>query len=84
MLTGVGRLTAAEREREPRSLGLVAWYDGYMQASYGARPSPMPRRLDAAEARSWREGWAEGWRERRCHDAHGFAPHTDEAHREGL
>lgn len=75
-----GRLTKAELAREPRHLHVVAYYDGYMQASYGADPSPMPRRLTVDEARSWREGWAEGQRERRCHAAHGFTPCREELH----
>jgi hypothetical protein len=75
-----GRLTKAELAREPRHLHVVAWFDGYGQASYGASPMPMPRRLTIDEARSWREGWVEGQRERRCHDAHGFTPCREELH----
>lgn len=74
-----GRLTRAELAREPRDLGVVAWYDGYGQA-HGWRSTPMPRRFTLDEARCWREGWTEGWRERRCHEAHGFIPCSDELH----
>lgn len=79
-LTGVARrLTAAERAREPRSLGVIAWFDGHAQgsASRGGRrvARTYPRRLDPAEAAEWRQGWADGWREARCHDWHGFIPH---------
>lgn len=80
-LTNVtSRLSPGELAREPRHLGVVAYFDGYMQAAYGARPRPMPRRLAPSEARSWRDGWNQGFRERRCHAAHGFAPCTEEAH----
>lgn len=61
-LSGVaprGRLTAAERAREPRLLHVVAWFDGWGQAQ-GMRPRTYPRLLDASEARAWRDGWAEG------------------------
>lgn len=72
MLTNVARwLTAAELAREPRMLHVVAWFDGYGQA-HGAKPSPMPRRLTADEARSWREGWNDSKREQACHARHGF------------
>lgn len=79
-LTGVARrLTAAERAREPRSLAVIAWFDGYAQGSGSSIPrrraATYPRRLDPTEAVSWREGWADGWREARCHDWHGFIPH---------
>lgn len=53
----VPRLTDAERAREPRSLGLVAWFDGWGQAQ-GMPPHTYPRLLDAAEGAEWREGWA--------------------------
>ena len=78
-LTGVARrLTAAERAREPRSLAVVAWFDGHAQGAASPRrvtPHEYPRRLDHTEAASWREGWADGWREARCLDWHGFIPH---------
>ena len=72
-LPNVGRITAAERAREPRFMHVVAWFDGYGQ-SHGARPMEYPRRLTSSEGRSWREGWREGWRERRCYADHGFTP----------
>lgn len=79
-LTNVARrLTKGERAREPRSLGLIAWFDGWGQA-HGHRPSDYPRRLTTDEARDWREGWLAGHREFQCHSAHGFAPCTEEAH----
>lgn len=70
------RMTAAELACEPRSLGVVAWFDGYGKGSnpHGHRPMDMPRRLTHSEAADWREGFAEGTRERRCHDVHGFWP----------
>jgi hypothetical protein len=54
-----GRITHSDRAREPRSLAVVAWYDGWGQAS-GMRAYTYPRRLDTFEVQSWREGWAEG------------------------
>lgn len=69
------RLTAAELAREPRSLALVAWFDGWGQATYGRQAAmTYARPVTTAEAGSWRRGWAEGWAERQCHEAHGFAP----------
>jgi hypothetical protein len=55
----VPRLSAAERAREPRSLGVVAWFDGWGQAQ-GWPPRTYPRLMTVAESRHWREGWAEG------------------------
>ena len=55
----VRRLSDGELAREPRSLGVVAWFDGWGQAQ-GMAPTTYPRRLSAAEAEHWREGWAEG------------------------
>lgn len=79
-LTNVtSRLTAEERAREPRLMHVVAWFDGYGQA-HGGKPMDHPRRLTTDEAKDWREGWSEGKREKRCHDAHGFTPCTEEAH----
>lgn len=76
MLTGTTRrLTAGERAREPRSLALVAWFDGYTRAHNPAvPPHGYPRPLAPAEAREWRAGWAEGRRELVCHTWHGFTP----------
>lgn len=73
-LTNVkARLTAAERAREPRSLALRAYYDGWTQATSGRQAAmTYPRPLTTVEARSWRKGWAEGFAARRCHEAHGF------------
>lgn len=75
MLSGVTpRMTDAERAREPRDLGVIAWFDGYTQAAYPrAVPATYPRRLTASEARSWRAGFTEGQDERRRLAAHGFA-----------
>lgn len=74
MLTGTTRrLTDADRAREPRSLAVVAWFDGNHQGTYpGARPRDYPRQLDPSEAEAWREGWREGHAERVCHAWHGF------------
>ena len=64
-LTGTtDRLTDGERAREPRSLAVVAWYDGWAQAHGMGQPYSYPRPLDPFEARSWREGFREGWEER--------------------
>jgi len=78
-LTGTTRrLTDAERAREPRSLALVAWFDGWSRGGNPrARPELSPRRLTTAEAAAWRDGHREGAAERRCHTVHGFLPHTD-------
>jgi len=62
-------LTADEKAREPRSLALVAWFDGWAQAlgiSSGTNGT-YPRRLDASEQREWREGFAEGKRQMTDH-----------------
>lgn len=61
MLTGTtARLTAGEVAREPRSLAVVAWFDGWAQGCYGAPPATYVRRLTPDEAAAWRDGWAEG------------------------
>ena len=77
MLTGVTqRLTDAERAREPRSLGVVAYFDGYASGAHGHSSARLyPRRLTRDEERSWREGFAEGRAERVCHSWHSFVPH---------
>ena len=74
-LTGTTpRLTASEESREPRSLAVVAWFDGWGRgANPNARPYDYPRPLTPGEETAWREGHAEGQAERRRHDAHGFA-----------
>lgn len=62
-LSGVsptGRLSRAERAREPRSLGVVAWFDGWSQGLGIGSPAEYPRLLDAREAREWRDGFREG------------------------
>ena len=64
MLRGVARrLTAADRAREPRSLAVVAWFDGWGQA-LGMPPKPYPRHLSPAEGRAWREGFQQGRQDR--------------------
>lgn len=76
-LTNVAaRLTAAELAREPRSLGVIAWFDGEAQGSTGRHHTRFtyPRRLTRGEETCWREGFAEGRRERVCHSWHGFIP----------
>lgn len=77
MLTGVvRRLTAEQLAREPRSLGVIAYFAGYDYGSNG-RVSRLefPREITPGEERDWREGFAEGRRERVCHSWHGFTPH---------
>lgn len=68
-------LTAAEKAREPRSLAIVAWYDGWGQGQ-GMRPGncgTYARRLTAAEQAEWRAGYAEGRACLLAHREHGFA-----------
>lgn len=62
-----GLLTEEELAREHRSLGVVAWFDGWGQG-LGLQPNACgdyPRRLDAAEQASWREGHAQGVTDRK-------------------
>jgi hypothetical protein len=44
---------------DQRSLGLVAWYDGWGQ-SQGMPPATFRRELTADETEQWRQGWDEG------------------------
>lgn len=76
MLTGTARrLTAGEIAREARSLGVLAYFDGYAAGAYGRHGTQTyPRRLDRSEAEQWRAGYAEGRTERVCHSWHGFVP----------
>jgi hypothetical protein len=55
MLTNVSPppLTADELARDPRHMGVLAWFDGWGQAG-GGKPTTYPRRLTAAEGRDWR------------------------------
>lgn len=82
MLTNVARrLTAAELAREPRILHVVAWFDGYGQATGGAKAAVAhPRRFTLDEAAAWREGFSEAKQEQACHAVHGFMLCTQEAH----
>ena len=76
-------LTADEKAREPRSLALVAWFDGWAQAqgiSSGSNGT-YPRRLTAGEQAKWREGFNEARADLMCHRAHGFGPCTVQAHK---
>lgn len=58
-LTSVARrLTPAELAREPRHLGVIAYFDGWAQAT-GLPPATYPRLITEAEAEHWREGWNE-------------------------
>jgi len=62
-----GPLAEDELAREHRSLGVVAWFDGWGQGM-GMQPGAVgtyPRRLNAAEQASWREGHAEGVTDRK-------------------
>lgn len=70
------KLTAREVADEPRSLGVVAYFDGYIFGAYGnpARNQDFPRRLTRSEEIDWREGFNEGRTERVCHSWHGFNP----------
>lgn len=68
------RMPAAELAREPRSQGVIAWFDGNVVGSGGGRRFDFARRLTHAEEAAWREGFVEGYRERRCHEVHGFWP----------
>lgn len=71
----VCRLGAGELAREPRHLGVIAYFDGYSRGSNPkAKRSEYPRRLTRDEGASWREGFAEGRTERVCHSWHGFVP----------
>lgn len=64
----VRRLTVSERAREPRSLALIAYFDGWGQAT-GLPPRDYPRVITDAEARSWRDGWWDGKAEQAAWDA---------------
>lgn len=76
MLTGVAsRLTVGEVAREPRSLAVIAYFDGYAAGSGSTRRQTYPRRITRDEERSWRDGFTEGRTERVCHSWHGFVPH---------
>lgn len=79
-LTGVARqLTAAELAREPRSLAVLAYYDGWSRGTNArATPTEYPRRLTADEARAWRDGYDEARGSTACHRIHGFGPHVPE------
>lgn len=69
------RLTAGERAREHRHLGVIAYFDGYARGSNPqARLEQYPRRLTRDEAACWRDGFNEGRTERICHTWHGFTP----------
>lgn len=61
-----GPLTEEELAREHRSLGILAWFDGWGQA-LGMPPihGDYPRRLDAREQAEWREGHAQGVADRK-------------------
>lgn len=79
-LTNVARrLTAGEIAREPRNLGVVAWFDGYARGNNPKAPATnFPRRLTTGEASDWRDGYRTAQTEASCHRAHGFGPHTTE------
>lgn len=55
----VRRLSRGDLAREPRSLAVIAYYDGWGQA-HGMPPKEYPRPITTAEAAHWREGWADG------------------------
>jgi hypothetical protein len=59
-------ITPGELAREPRSLALVAWFDGWERAALRTgRYRVYPRPLDVHEARAWLDGWREGLEQRR-------------------
>jgi len=72
----VTELDSGELAREPRNLGLIAYYDGWGQ-SVGMAPMTYPRTLTDAEGEHWQEGWNEGkaqqaeWERRRTFSAAG-------------
>jgi len=68
------RLTKAEIAREPRSLAVIAWFDGNAVGSGLKSRTTYPRRLTRDEAESWREGGRDGRRARVCHARHGVVP----------
>jgi hypothetical protein len=70
----VARLSDADRAREPRTLGVIAWFDGNAFGSGQGRRFDIPRPLTRSEERAWREGFTEGRHERVCHSWHGFVP----------
>lgn len=73
MLSNVARvLSAGERAREPRTLGVIAYYDGWACGSGQGKRATYPRRLTPAEAQRWRDGFDDGRHERVCHAWHGF------------
>lgn len=74
VLTPRETLTAGELAREPRNLGVIAWFDGNAFGSDQGRRFDFPRRLTRSEGHAWREGFTVGRRERVCHSWHGFAP----------
>lgn len=73
MLTGTARrLTASERAREPRSLGVIAYFDGWARHDNPHHTwATYPRRLTTDEARSWREGWDDARAEQHEHARRG-------------
>ncbi|MCR6649722.1 MAG: hypothetical protein NVV70_16885 [Cellulomonas sp.] len=79
-LTSVARrLTVAELAREPRSLSVLAYFDGWARGcNPAATPQDYPRRLTTDEARCWREGYDDGRASTACHRIHGFGPHVPE------
>lgn len=54
----VAELEPGERAREPRSLALIAYYDGWGQGM-GMAPMTYPRNLTDDEGKHWQEGWDE-------------------------
>lgn len=74
----VDELSDEDRAREPRDLGVIAYFDGYTAGSGQGRRFDYPRVLTRSEETCWRAGFAEGRRERVCHSWHGFTPCEDD------
>jgi hypothetical protein len=54
----VERLTPQQQEAEPRSLAIVAFFDGWARKALPLKaPVTYPRPLTPDEAESWRDGY---------------------------
>jgi len=63
LLGAVDVLSDGERARQPRHLGIEAYFDGWSQAS-GGPARWFPRFLTRDEEECWRDGWKEAKAER--------------------
>lgn len=73
----VPELDPGELAREPRSLAVIAYYDGWGQA-VGMKPMTYPRTLTDAEGQHWQEGWDEGKADTRHWESAAGAMHRAE------